>query len=113
MLDTQTVELAVTTETRPGERRVALVPDVVKKLVSAGWEVCVQAGAGTEAAFSDGAYTEAGATVAPGRRVDARRRRVGGAGQPAERRRRGGGAPGRRAAELFRGGAGRGRRAHA
>jgi len=59
------VKLAVPTETRPGERRVALVPDVVKKLVSAGWDVCVQAGAGTEAAFSDRAYTDAGATVAP------------------------------------------------
>jgi NAD(P) transhydrogenase subunit alpha len=59
------VKLAVPTETRPGERRVALVPDVVKKLVVAGWEVSVQSGAGTEAAFSDAAYTEAGATVAP------------------------------------------------
>ena len=59
------MKLAVPTETRPGERRVALVPDVVKKLVGAGWEVCVQAGAGTEAAFTDAAYTEAGATVAP------------------------------------------------
>jgi NAD(P) transhydrogenase subunit alpha len=59
------VKLAVTTETRPGERRVALVPDVAKKLVSTGWEVYVQAGAGTEAAFSDQAYTDAGATVAP------------------------------------------------
>ena len=59
------MKLAVPTETRPGERRVALVPDVVKKLVGAGWEVCVQSGAGTEAAFTDAAYTEAGATVAP------------------------------------------------
>jgi NAD(P) transhydrogenase subunit alpha len=59
------VKLAVPTETRPGERRVALVPDVVKKLVAAGWEVAVQSGAGTEAAFTDAAYTEAGATVAP------------------------------------------------
>ena len=65
LLDTQTVKLAVPTETRPGERRVALVPDVAKKLVSAGWEVCVESGAGTEAAFSDSAYTDAGATVAP------------------------------------------------
>ena len=59
------MKLAVPTETRPGERRVALVPDVVKKLVGTGWEVCVQAGAGTEAAFSDSAFTAAGATVAP------------------------------------------------
>ncbi len=43
---------------------MALVPDVVKKLVSTGWEVCVQSGAGTEAAFGDAAYREAGATVA-------------------------------------------------
>jgi NAD(P) transhydrogenase subunit alpha len=59
------VKLAVPTETRPGERRVALVPDVVKKLAGAGWDVCVQAGAGREAAFSDAAYEDAGATVAP------------------------------------------------
>jgi NAD(P) transhydrogenase subunit alpha len=59
------VKLAVPTETRPGERRVALVPDVVKKLVAAGWDVVVQSGAGTEAAFSDNGYVEAGATVAP------------------------------------------------
>jgi NAD(P) transhydrogenase subunit alpha len=59
------VKLAVPTETRPGERRVALVPDVAKKLTASGWEVVVQAGAGTEAAFSDDAYREAGATVAP------------------------------------------------
>ncbi len=60
------MKLAVPTETRPGERRVALVPDVVKKLVGTGWEVWVQSGAGTEAAFSDAAYREAGASVASG-----------------------------------------------
>ena len=54
------MKLAVPTETRPGERRVALVPDVAKKLVGAGWQVWVQAGAGTEAAFSDRAYSDAG-----------------------------------------------------
>ena len=83
------MKLAVTTETRPGERRVALVPDVAKKLVSAGWEVCVQSGAGREAAFSDNAYAEAGATVGPDAAADTGGRRPGGAGQPAERRRRG------------------------
>jgi NAD(P) transhydrogenase subunit alpha len=59
------VKLAVLTETRPGERRVALVPDVVKRLVAAGWEVVVQAGAGSQAAFSDEAYQAAGAATAP------------------------------------------------
>jgi NAD(P) transhydrogenase subunit alpha len=44
---------------------VALVPDVVKKLVGAGWMVRIQSGAGHEAAFSDSAYTEAGGATAP------------------------------------------------
>jgi NAD(P) transhydrogenase subunit alpha len=65
MLDTTSVNLAVPTETRAGERRVALVPDVVKKLVGAGWDVVVQSGAGAEAAFSDAAYVSAGARIAP------------------------------------------------
>ena len=43
---------------------MALVPDVVKKLTGTGWEVCMEAGAGTHAAFSDAAYKEAGAVVA-------------------------------------------------
>ncbi len=59
------MKLAVPTETRPGERRVSLVPDVVKKLVGSGWEVAVQAGAGAAAAFPDAAFADAGATVAP------------------------------------------------
>ena len=62
------MKLAVPTETRPGERRVALVPDVVKKLAGAGWEITVQSGAGTEAAFSDSAYTRRRCDGGPGRR---------------------------------------------
>jgi len=58
------VKLAVLAETRPGERRVALVPDVVKRLVDQGWSVTVQAGAGAAAAFSDEAFADAGATIA-------------------------------------------------
>jgi NAD(P) transhydrogenase subunit alpha len=64
MVDTATVHLAVPTETRPGERRVALVPDVVKKLTGAGWKVVVQSGAGAEAAFSDDTFRAAGAAIA-------------------------------------------------
>jgi len=60
------VKLAVPTETRPGERRVAVVPDVVKRLVAAGWTVAVEAGAGEQAAFPDAAYTDAGADVVAG-----------------------------------------------
>ena len=57
------MKLGVPTETRPGERRVALVPDVVKRLVAGGWEVAVQSGAGHEAAFFDDAFAEAGAEI--------------------------------------------------
>jgi H+-translocating NAD(P) transhydrogenase subunit alpha len=65
LLDKATVKLAVPSETRPGERRVALVPDVAKRLIAAGWEVAVQSGAGVAASFPDAAYEAAGATVAP------------------------------------------------
>ena len=57
------MRIGVTKETAPGERRVALVPESVKKLVQAGYEVAVEAGAGEEAGYGDGAYREAGAAV--------------------------------------------------
>ena len=50
------VKVSVPKETRPGERRVALVPEVAGKLVDAGFEVLVQAGAGAEAHLPDDAY---------------------------------------------------------
>lgn len=45
------------------ERRVALVPDMVKKLVESGLEVRVEAGAGERAGALDDAYREAGARI--------------------------------------------------
>jgi NAD(P) transhydrogenase subunit alpha len=57
------VKLAVPTETRAGERRVAMIPDVAGRLTAAGVDVAVQAGAGAEAHFSDDAYLAKGATV--------------------------------------------------
>ena len=57
--------LAIPTETRAGERRVAVVPEIVKRLVDQGWDVVVQSGAGSEATFSDQAYADAGARIAP------------------------------------------------
>ena len=50
-------------ESVSGERRVALVPDLVSKLAKAGLEVCVQAGAGAAAGFLDPAYVAAGARI--------------------------------------------------
>lgn len=47
-----------------GERRVALVPDVVGRLVGAGHGVVVEPGAGSRAGFADDAFAEAGAELA-------------------------------------------------
>jgi NAD(P) transhydrogenase subunit alpha len=57
--------VSVPKETAPGERRVALVPDLVPKLVKAGLEVVVQSGAGEGAEFLDAAYREQGAHLEP------------------------------------------------
>ncbi|GAC1301446.1 MAG: Re/Si-specific NAD(P)(+) transhydrogenase subunit alpha [Vulcanimicrobiaceae bacterium] len=57
--------IGVPTETVPGERRVALVPETVARLAKAGNSVLVQRGAGTAASFPDDAYEAAGATLAP------------------------------------------------
>jgi NAD(P) transhydrogenase subunit alpha len=57
------VKVAACTETVPGERRVATLPDVVPQLVSAGLDVIVQAGAGRAALATDIAYADAGASV--------------------------------------------------
>ena len=59
------VKLAVPKETLAGEQRVAIVPDVVARLVPTGVEVTVQAGAGTGAYFPDDAYAAKGAAVEP------------------------------------------------
>src|SRR4051794_28670731 len=57
------MRIGVPRETAAGERRVALVPEVVGKLVPAGFEVLVQRGAGEAASFPDAAYEEAGARL--------------------------------------------------
>lgn len=57
------MKLAVPREVRPGERRVALVPESCKKLIQAGLSVSVEAGAGDQAFYPDEAYREAGAVV--------------------------------------------------
>ncbi|MBI2566029.1 MAG: Re/Si-specific NAD(P)(+) transhydrogenase subunit alpha [Candidatus Schekmanbacteria bacterium] len=60
------MKIAVRKETRPGERRVALVPESCKKLVQKGIEVCVEPGAGDAALFFDPAYEQAGARLESG-----------------------------------------------
>ncbi|MPZ85073.1 MAG: NAD(P) transhydrogenase subunit alpha [Actinophytocola sp.] len=60
-----TITVGVIRERAPGEHRVALVPDSVRRLRSVGVDVLVEASAGIGAWFTDGAYEAAGATVVP------------------------------------------------
>ena len=57
------LRIGVPKEPFAGERRVATVPDVVAKLVSQGFRVAVQAGAGDAAQLADDAYRAAGAEI--------------------------------------------------
>ncbi|BDZ41005.1 NAD(P) transhydrogenase subunit alpha [Paraoerskovia sediminicola] len=58
------MKIGVPRESRPGERLVAATPKTVGQLVSLGYDVVVEAGAGEAAHFADDAYADAGATVA-------------------------------------------------
>ena len=55
--------LAVPKETKAGESRVALTPEIVKQLVKAGFTVQVETEAGHSASFSDTNYADAGAEI--------------------------------------------------
>ena len=57
------MRVGVPRETAAGERRVALVPEVVSRLVSGGFEVLVERSAGDAASFPDASYEEAGARI--------------------------------------------------
>ena len=55
--------VGVPRETAPGERRVAMTPDTVKRLTASGVVVKVESGAGLASGHSDDAYVAAGATI--------------------------------------------------
>ncbi|MDX6692249.1 MAG: H+-translocating transhydrogenase subunit alpha [Solirubrobacteraceae bacterium] len=57
------MKVGVPRETADGERRVALVPEVIRKLTAKDFEVAVESGAGEAAMLSDEVYEEAGATI--------------------------------------------------
>ncbi|HWF03620.1 MAG TPA: Re/Si-specific NAD(P)(+) transhydrogenase subunit alpha [Candidatus Angelobacter sp.] len=57
------MRIAVPREKQPGEARVALVPESVKKLVAAGADIGIEAGAGVQAGVSDAEYQAAGASI--------------------------------------------------
>ena len=60
------MRIGVPKETVAGERRVALVPDVVRKLVARATRSCVEPGAGAGAGIPDALFAEAGATLGDG-----------------------------------------------
>ncbi len=57
------MRIAVPRELTDGEQRVALVPESIRKLVKAGIQVTVEAGAGGLARSSDAEFIEAGASI--------------------------------------------------
>jgi H+-translocating NAD(P) transhydrogenase subunit alpha len=57
------MKVAALKETAPGERRVALVPEMIGRLRGAGLDVLVESGAGEGAWFDDAAYAAADATI--------------------------------------------------
>ncbi len=57
------MQIGVPKETAEGERRVALVPEVVRKLTGQGLEVLVAHGAGAGALIPDSQYEDAGANL--------------------------------------------------
>ncbi len=56
--------IGVPREIANGERRVALVPDVVQSLTRAGHQVVIERGAGLRAGFTDEAYRDVGCDLA-------------------------------------------------
>ncbi|MEZ4399853.1 MAG: Re/Si-specific NAD(P)(+) transhydrogenase subunit alpha [Kofleriaceae bacterium] len=58
------MKLGIVKEIRPDERRVALSPQTVARLIKAGWTIVVETDAGARASFPDSLYAAAGATVA-------------------------------------------------
>ena len=58
------MRVAVPKEVRAGEKRVALVPDVINKFTKLGYEVIIESGAGIYAQATDKDYEAAGAKIA-------------------------------------------------
>ena len=61
------MQIGIPKETHPGENRVPIIPDTVKKLCHLGAEVLIEEGLGLGSGFRDKEYTEAGASISPDR----------------------------------------------
>lgn len=64
------MQIFVPRESKSGERRVAIVPDVVTKYIRAGFTVTVEAGAGAHALADDQAFIAAGAQIASASQIN-------------------------------------------
>ena len=60
------MRIAVPKEIRDGEKRVALVPDIISKLTRLGFDVVIESGAGVHSQATDADYISAGATISKG-----------------------------------------------
>lgn len=60
------MKIAVPKEIRDGEKRVALVPDIINKLTRLGLEVIIESGAGIHSQATDESFEKAGAHVVKG-----------------------------------------------
>jgi len=60
------MRVAVAKEIRAGEKRVALVPDIISKLTKAGLDVVIESNAGLASEYSDKQFNDAGAQVKSG-----------------------------------------------
>ena len=60
------MRISVPKEIKPGEKRVALVPDIISKLTKLGHEVLIESGAGVAAEYSDEQFLAAGAQIKQG-----------------------------------------------
>ena len=54
------MKICILKETDENEKRVALVPDVAKKLINDGFEIFIESGAGKQSDFSDEDYKKHG-----------------------------------------------------
>ena len=60
------MRVCVPREIKTGEKRVALVPDIISKLTKAGLEVVIESGAGVASEYSNKQFTDAGAQIKSG-----------------------------------------------
>ncbi len=57
--------IGVPKEIYPGENRVALIPSGIDVLISAGFDIVIEEGAGDKSHYDDDAYRNCGASIAP------------------------------------------------